>query len=60
MKLVIRVFALSVVVAGFAAASMSSPSKGVVSRQAVHAGLPIPTCGPTMDCTKSGTGVVDK
>jgi len=60
MKLVIRIFALSVAVAGFAAASISSPSREVASRQGAHASLPIPTCGPTMDCTRSGTGEVAK
>lgn len=52
MKLAIRIFALSIAVAGFAAAAMSSPtSQTMASRQAAHAGLPIPTCGPTMGCT---------
>lgn len=47
MKLVVRIFALSLVVAGAAAASLSpSSSKAIPSHQATTAALPIPTCGP--------------
>ncbi len=47
MKLAIRIFALSVVVAGAAAASVSSAStKAFPSHQAATANLPVPACGP--------------
>ena len=49
MKLAIRIFALSVVVAGAAAASVSSATTHAVpSQQAVSARLPIPACGPNL------------
>jgi len=49
MKLAVRIFALSVVVAGAAAASLSSStSHAVTSGQAASASLPIPACGPNM------------
>lgn len=52
MKLAFRVLALSVVVAGAAAASVSSSVKNAVpSHQAATAGLPVPTCGPGVSCT---------
>jgi len=47
MKLVVRIFALSVVVAGAAAASLSSSSThAMASSQVVSAKLPAPACGP--------------
>jgi hypothetical protein len=47
MKLAVRILALSVVVAGAAAASISpSASHAFVSHQAATAGLPVPACGP--------------
>jgi len=47
MKLVIRIFALSVVVAGAAAASVSSPAThAVASHQSATASMPNPVCGP--------------
>ena len=47
MKLIVRVLALSVVVAGAAAASVSSsPKHSFSSHQAATAGLPAPACGP--------------
>jgi hypothetical protein len=47
MKLVVRIFALSVVIAGAAAASVSSSTTHAIrSHQAVSATLPIPQCGP--------------
>jgi len=47
MKLAFRVLVLSVVVAGAAAASVSSSPKHMVpSHQAATAGLPVPLCGP--------------
>lgn len=49
MKLAVRIFALAVVVAGAAAATVSSStSKTMVRGQAVSASLPIPQCGPNM------------
>jgi hypothetical protein len=49
MKLAIRIFALSVVVAGATAASVSSaPTHATPSRQAAAAKLPIPMCGPNV------------
>ncbi len=56
MKLAIRVFVLSVVVAGAAAASVSStPKNAFSSHQSATAGLPTPTCGPGMNCPPTGT-----
>jgi hypothetical protein len=47
MKLAFRVLVLSVVVAGAAAASVSSNPKHIIpSHQSATAGLPIPLCGP--------------
>ncbi|MDR3792132.1 MAG: hypothetical protein P4L03_02010 [Terracidiphilus sp.] len=47
MKLIVRVLAVLVVIAGFAAASMSSASaKSVVSHQTATAHMPLPGCGP--------------
>ena len=47
MKLAVRIFALSVVVAGAAAASFSSASTKVLpSHQSATAANPVPTCGP--------------
>jgi hypothetical protein len=48
MKLTVRVFALTVVLAGAAAASLSSSttSHAMASNQAASARLPIPACGP--------------
>lgn len=58
MKLAIRAFAVAVVIAGAAAASVSStPSHSrnqVTSHQAANATLPIPTCGPGMGCSANG------
>lgn len=54
MKLAFRVLALSVVVAGAAAASVSSSVKNTLpSHQAATAGLPIPVCGPGICPTSS-------
>ncbi len=54
MKLAFRVLILSVVVAGAAAASVSStPKHAFASHQAANAGLPVPTCGPGMGCTNT-------
>jgi len=49
MKTAIRIFALSVVVAGAAAASLSS-TKGLPSHQSATASNPIPLCGPGIPC----------
>jgi hypothetical protein len=48
MKLVIRIIALSVVLVGVAAASVSSSSsnRAFASHQAATAGNPIPVCAP--------------
>ena len=52
MKLAFRFIVLSVVVAGAAAASVSSSPKHMISsHQSATAGLPTPTCGPGMGCT---------
>jgi hypothetical protein len=54
MKLAVRAFAVAVVIAGAAAASVSSmPSHRnmITSHQAATASLPIPTCGPGMGCS---------
>jgi len=49
MKLALRIFALSVVLAGAAAASISSPSSHAApSHQAVFASMPGPVCGPNI------------
>ena len=54
MKLALRVLLLSVVVAGAAAASVSSsPRHMLSSHQSATAGLPVPTCGPGMGCTNT-------
>jgi hypothetical protein len=54
MKLALRVFLLSAVVAGAAAASVSSTPKhaAFLSHQSATAGLPVPSCGPGMGCPK--------
>ena len=46
MKLAIRILALSVVVAGLAAASVSSSTPRAVSSQSATAHMPGPGCGP--------------
>jgi len=47
MKLVVRIFALSVVIAGAAAASVSSSTTHVIrSHQSATETLPVPQCGP--------------
>jgi hypothetical protein len=47
MKLAIRIFALSIVVAGAAAATVSSSTpRPISSHQSATARLPIPGCGP--------------
>lgn len=49
MKLVVRIFALSVVVAGAAAASVSSSTThAFTSHQSATSAMPIPGCGPHM------------
>jgi hypothetical protein len=55
MKLALRIFAFAIVVAGAAAASVSSPSHTIASHQsATGSALPIPGCGPGMGCMPSG------
>jgi len=52
MKLVFQVLILSVVVAGAAAASISSaPQHGMASHLSATSGLPVPGCGPGMGCS---------
>lgn len=47
MKLVVRIFALSIVIAGAAAASVSSSTTHAVrSHQSATERMPIPACGP--------------
>jgi len=47
MKTAIRIFALSVVLAGAAAASITpSSSRLVASHQTANGAMPIPTCAP--------------
>jgi hypothetical protein len=47
MKLAIRIFAMSVVFAGAAAASISSSSaRALPSHQSATSALPTPECGP--------------
>jgi hypothetical protein len=54
MKLAFRVLILSVVVAGAAAASVSStPNHKLSSHLSATSGLPVPTCGPGMGCTNT-------
>ncbi len=54
MKLAFRVFVLSAVVAGAAAASVSSsPKHTLSSHQSATAGLPVPVCGPGMGCSST-------
>jgi hypothetical protein len=51
MKLAIQILALSVVVAGAAAASVSPKTTQVLaSHQSATAALPVPCCGPGMPC----------
>ncbi|HEY3626407.1 MAG TPA: hypothetical protein VGL00_08980 [Terracidiphilus sp.] len=46
MKLVVRIFALTVVLAGAAAASLSSSTTHAISHQSATERLPVPACGP--------------
>ena len=47
MKLAIRIFALSVVVAGAAAAAVTPKTAPIIpSHQSATASMPIPGCGP--------------
>jgi hypothetical protein len=49
MKLIVQIFALSVVLAGAAAASVSAPNAHVLpNHQAAPSLMPLPTCGPHM------------
>lgn len=49
MKLVIRIFALTVVIAGAAAAANTPKTAPVLaSHQSATASLPVPTCDPYM------------
>ena len=55
MKLALRIVALTVVVAGATAASVSSSTSHTISsRQAVSAAMPVPVCTPGIPtCPKS-------
>jgi len=49
MKLAIRIFALTIIVAGAAAAAVTpKTAKPIQSHQSATASFPIPTCGPSM------------
>jgi len=51
MKLALRIFALCVVFAGAAAATLSStPSNVLASHQSATSAFPTPGCGPGMPC----------
>jgi hypothetical protein len=51
MKFVIRAFALTFVLAGAAAVSLSSATTSTVSNHlSATAGLPVPICGPNAPC----------
>jgi hypothetical protein len=54
MKLALRIVALTVVLAGAAAASVSSSSHITPSRQAVSAGMPVPVCTPGIPTCPKG------
>ena len=57
MKLVVRVFALSVVIAGAAAASVSSsPSHATRHHMSATETLPVPTCGPRIPGCSGSNG----
>jgi hypothetical protein len=57
MKLAVRIFALSIVIAGAAAASLSSTTIHVRSHQSATETLPIPACGPGIPgCPASPNG----
>ncbi len=58
MKLAIRIFALSLVVAGGAAATVSSSTTSTIpSHQSATSSLPVPGCGPNMPtCPPPGSG----
>jgi hypothetical protein len=58
MKLAVRIFALSVVIAGAAAASLSSSAThAIANHQSATETLPMPTCGPHMPgCPSGGNG----
>jgi hypothetical protein len=57
MKLVVRIFALTVVVAG-AVAAVKSPASAnaMISHQSATASLPVPTCGPNIPTCPSQSG----
>lgn len=54
MKLAVRIFALSVVIAGAAAASFSSSTIHARSHQSATDTLPVPTCGPNIPTCPNG------
>jgi len=48
MKLALRVFAFGLVLAGAAAASLSSQNHAFISHQSATSALPVPGCGPNV------------
>ena len=57
MKLMVRIFAFAVVIAGAAAASVSSTTpKTFASHQSASASMPIPLCGPGICPPETGGG----
>jgi hypothetical protein len=57
MKLAIRVFALSIVLAGVASAALAPKSAPALSsHQSATASMPIPGCGPHIACPATPSG----
>ncbi len=57
MKFAIRIFALSIVVAGGAAAAITpKTAPALPSHQSSSATMPIPQCGPGMPCAVEPVG----
>ena len=57
MKLIIRILALAVVIAGgVAAAATSKTAPALPNHQSATATMPIPACGPNMPCPIDSSG----
>ena len=57
MKLAIRIFVLSIVVAGGAAAAITpKTAPALPSHQSASTSVPAPACGPHMECAVEPTG----
>jgi hypothetical protein len=54
MKLALRIFALTVVVAGAAAVATPKTAQPIASHQSATASMPGPTCGPYLCPPDSG------